>query len=384
MCLCRKWFIILLPVYCKFGWCKLVAAALCTPVHCKLFFSCLRLSCIGWFIKCLSYIQATYKVPLLLPGAPPRFRIGDQEFDGLPALLEFYKIHYLDTTTLIEPVSKAKHTGSINSSVVSTQQPEEVEFVRALFDFCGNDMEDLPFRKGDILRVLDKPEEQWWNAGNQEGRTGMIPVNYVEKYQASSPSTAGTAHPVVGTGHVGQVAGAVSSSDGTGVPQANATGDPGQYAQPVVNAQLPNLQNGPVFARAIQKRVPNAYDSTALALEVDVPLSSPLLLLTINLSLCPLLGSQIRQYGLLMAHSCVWANTQCLSECRLQTLTEDGSVDRQALSLYSGLSLCLRGNPVIVPHCTLVATGDSDRGHIVGSPFIWNRYTWIHYNNGVV
>ncbi|XP_075872763.1 adapter molecule crk-like [Nelusetta ayraudi] len=194
--------------------------------------------------------------------APPRFRIGDQEFDGLPALLEFYKIHYLDTTTLIEPVSKAKPTGS---SVGSGQQPEEVEFVRALFDFTGNDEEDLPFRKGDILRVLEKPEEQWWNAGNQEGRTGMIPVNYVEKYQASSPSTAGVGHPVVGTGHVG---GAVSSTDGTGVPQANALGDPGQYAQPVVNAQLPNLQNGPVYARAIQKRVPNAYDSTALALEV--------------------------------------------------------------------------------------------------------------------
>lgn len=186
-----------------------------------------------------------------------------------------------------------------------------MEYVRALFDFTGNDEEDLPFRKGDILRVLEKPEEQWWSAGNQEGRTGMIPVNYVEKYQASSPSTAGVGHPVVGTGHVG---GAASSTDGTGVPQANALGDPGQYAQPVVNAQLPNLQNGPVYARAIQKRVPNAYDSTALALEVDVPptdlsfpprLSSPLLLFPINLSPCSVLGSQMRLNGLLMAHSCV-------------------------------------------------------------------------------
>lgn len=227
------------------------------------------LPCIVWFIKCISCIQATYKLNLSLPGfAPPRFRIGDQEFDGLPALLEFYKIHYLDTTTLIEPVGKAKHSGSINSSVGSSQQPEEVEFVRALFDFTGNDEEDLPFRKGDILRVLEKPEEQWWNAANQDGRHGMIPVNYVEKYQATSSSTAGAGHPVVGTGHVG---GAVSSNDGTRAPQANPPGDPGPYAQPVVNAQLPNLQNGPVYARAIQKRVPNAYDSTALALEVDVP-----------------------------------------------------------------------------------------------------------------
>ncbi|CAF88559.1 unnamed protein product, partial [Tetraodon nigroviridis] len=165
------------------------------------------------------------------PGlAPPYFRIGDQEFETLPALLEFYKIHYLDTTTLIEPVSKARHSAFLASSAGAPPLPppqEEAEFVRALFDFSGNDEEDLPFRKGDVLRVLERPEEQWWNAANQEGRAGMIPV-----------------------------------------PYDKAPCEPGQYAQPVVNAQLPNLQNGPVYARVTQKRVPNAYDKTALALEV--------------------------------------------------------------------------------------------------------------------
>lgn len=208
-----------------------------------------------------------------LPGlAPPRFRIGDQEFEALPALLEFYKIHYLDTTTLIEPINKAKHTGFISSSAGVPQQPEEAEFVRALFDFPGTDEEDLPFRKGDILRVLEKPEEQWWNAANQDGRAGMIPVPYVEKYRPASPTAAGLGPPAGGTGQGVQVGGGVvGSTDGTGAPQANPLGDPGQYAQPVVNAQLPNLQNGPVYARAIQKRVPNAYDKTALALEVAIP-----------------------------------------------------------------------------------------------------------------
>ncbi|XP_062342007.1 adapter molecule crk-like [Osmerus eperlanus] len=189
--------------------------------------------------------------------APPRFRIGDQEFEALPVLLEFYKIHYLDTTTLIEPISKAKHSGFVSSSPApvpgASQRPEDAEFVRALFDFPGNDDEDLPFRKGDVLRVLEKPEEQWWNAANQEGRAGMIPVPYVERYRPSSPSSASGGP-------------AVAVTDGTG-PQP-PVGDPGQYAQPVVNTPLPNLQNGPVYARAIQKRVPNAYDKTALALEV--------------------------------------------------------------------------------------------------------------------
>ncbi|XP_070773947.1 adapter molecule crk-like isoform X2 [Enoplosus armatus] len=206
-----------------------------------------------YIINSISNNRQSGSVTFPLPGlAPPRFRIGDQEFEALPALLEFYKIHYLDTTTLIEPISKAKHTGFISSSAGVPQQPEEAEFVRALFDFPGNDEEDLPFRKGDILRVLEKPEDQWWNAANQEGRAGMIPVPYVEKYRPASPTAASL----------------VGSTDGTGAPQANPLGDPGQYAQPVVNAQLPNLQNGPVYARAIQKRVPNAYDKTALALEV--------------------------------------------------------------------------------------------------------------------
>uniref|UniRef100_A0A3B4YZG2 Adapter molecule crk n=1 Tax=Stegastes partitus TaxID=144197 RepID=A0A3B4YZG2_9TELE len=182
------------------------------------------------------------------PGlAHPRFRIGDQEFDALPALLEFYKIHYLDTTTLIEPINKSKHPTFLSSGPGGGPPPRlEDEYVRALFDFPGNDEEDLPFRKGDILRVLEKPEEQWWNAQNSEGRTGMIPVPYVEKYRPASPSS------VAGPGGPG----------GSGAP---LLGDPSQYAQPT---PLPNLQNGPVYARAIQKRVPNAYDKTALALEV--------------------------------------------------------------------------------------------------------------------
>ncbi|TNN47351.1 Adapter molecule crk [Liparis tanakae] len=202
--------------------------------------------------------------------APPRFRIGDQEFEALPALLEFYKIHYLDTTTLIEPINKAKHTGFISTSAVGVPL-DEAEFVRALFDFPGNDEEDLPFRRGDILRVLEKPEDQWWNAANQEGRAGMIPVPYVEKYRPASPTAAGPGPPVVGGGPGVPAGGMGGSTDATGAPQTNPLGDPGQYAQPVVNAQLPNLQNGPVYARAIQKRVPNAYDKTALSLEVAIP-----------------------------------------------------------------------------------------------------------------
>ncbi|KAF3840638.1 hypothetical protein F7725_006500 [Dissostichus mawsoni] len=126
----------------------------------------------------------------------------------------FYKIHYLDTTTLIEPINKSKHTGFVSASAGPPVQSDEAEFVRALFDFPGNDDEDLPFKKGDILRLLV----------------------LLEGFRA----------PQIHRGPL----------------QETLWGN-----RPVVNAQLPNLQNGPVFARAIQKRVPNAYDKTALSLE---------------------------------------------------------------------------------------------------------------------
>lgn len=47
-----------------------------------------------------------YIVNKITTGGNVRFRIGDQEFPTLPALLNFYKTHYLDTTSLMRPVSK--------------------------------------------------------------------------------------------------------------------------------------------------------------------------------------------------------------------------------------------------------------------------------------
>ncbi|CAH1256838.1 CRKL [Branchiostoma lanceolatum] len=34
------------------------------------------------------------------------FQIADQDFEDLPSLIEFYKIHYLDTTTLTVPAQR--------------------------------------------------------------------------------------------------------------------------------------------------------------------------------------------------------------------------------------------------------------------------------------
>ncbi|XP_005951171.1 crk-like protein [Haplochromis burtoni] len=193
-----------------------------------------------------------------------RFKIGDQEFDHLAALLEFYKIHYLDTTTLIEPAPRYSSTPSPPVQPMVGAE-ENLEYVRTLYDFTGSDAEDLPFKKGEILIILERPEEQWWSAKNKDGRVGMIPVPYVEKVVRPSP-------------HPGQPSHGSRNSNSYGIPEpSNALAH--AYAQPqtpspmpnapgAVIAPLPSMQNGPVMAKAIQKRVPCAYDKTALALEV--------------------------------------------------------------------------------------------------------------------
>ncbi|XP_023244573.1 adapter molecule Crk-like [Centruroides sculpturatus] len=105
-----------------------------------------------------------YIINRILQGDQVRFRIGDQVFPDIPSLLNFYKLHYLDTTPLIKPLER------------------KIEKVRAKYDFEGSgDPDDLPFKKGEILSIITKDEEQWWTGRNHLGQTGSIPVPYVEK-----------------------------------------------------------------------------------------------------------------------------------------------------------------------------------------------------------
>lgn len=166
-----------------------------------------------------------YIINKIQQGDQTRYRIGDQMFPDLPSLLAFYKLHYLDTTPLIKPA------------------PRRVEKVLAKYDFEGNDADDLPFRKGEILLVISKDEEQWWTARNSLGKTGSIPVPYVQKYEENSTFVTDGHRPGSGGGNL------------VSVP-----------TEPIKRA---NIQRKlPALARVKQARVPNAYDKTALKLEV--------------------------------------------------------------------------------------------------------------------
>lgn len=98
-----------------------------------------------------------------MPDEQIRYQIGDQTFPDVPSLLQHFRTTFLGTTTLRRPLANL----------------DSLEKVITRFDLPGRDPEDLPFKRGEMLFVLNKDEDQWWTARNMEGRQGIIPVFYV-------------------------------------------------------------------------------------------------------------------------------------------------------------------------------------------------------------
>lgn len=56
-----------------------------------------------------------------------------------------------------------------------------------MYDFQPTEQGELGFEKGDIIRVIESVYRDWWK-GELRGKTGIFPVNYVEKIVDPSPS----------------------------------------------------------------------------------------------------------------------------------------------------------------------------------------------------
>ncbi|EFN76830.1 adapter molecule Crk [Harpegnathos saltator] len=200
----------------------------------------------GDFVLCVREDSKVshYIINKIQQGDQVRYRIGDQMFPDIPSLLAFYKLHYLDTTPLIRPALK------------KTQR------IIAKYDFEGNDPDDLPFRKGEILTVVSKDEEQWWTARNSLGQIGSVPVPYVQKYDEDN-------HMIIENNSRPESGGSSGSNSNSGsatqVPHETTAGQ----ATTTTVTRRSNIQRTlPAFAKVKQARVPNAYDKTALKLEV--------------------------------------------------------------------------------------------------------------------
>ncbi|KAI8987351.1 hypothetical protein BDF20DRAFT_814442, partial [Mycotypha africana] len=84
--------------------------------------------------------------------------------------------------------TKVKHFKQLAKSKADNEDaPPKISRVRALYDFQPTEQGELGFQKGDIIRVLESVYRDWWK-GELRGKTGIFPVNYVEKIVDPSPA----------------------------------------------------------------------------------------------------------------------------------------------------------------------------------------------------
>jgi signal transducing adaptor molecule len=131
------------------------------------------------------------------PSAPSKSRLTDidrqKEEEELQMAL---KLSIQDKATQAQTKSSQEQPSAAGpSQSQSAAQPQAlpsgttaatVSRVRALFDFEASDPDELNFRKGDIIAVLESVYKDWWK-GLLRGQTGIFPLNYVEKLADPTP-----------------------------------------------------------------------------------------------------------------------------------------------------------------------------------------------------
>ncbi|KAL9548187.1 hypothetical protein MBANPS3_005802 [Mucor bainieri] len=70
---------------------------------------------------------------------------------------------------------------------------------KAIYDFGGDNADELSFRTGDLIQVIEEVDEGWWLGESMDAngfvRRGIFPVNYTELVIVSSVSSAGPPMP---------------------------------------------------------------------------------------------------------------------------------------------------------------------------------------------
>lgn len=82
----------------------------------------------------------------------------------------------------LEPSGGDMRNNHVSSNTIVSAAKPVLEVARALYPFNSGNEEELPFETGDMFDIISKPESdpEWYEARNAEGRTGLVPRNYIE------------------------------------------------------------------------------------------------------------------------------------------------------------------------------------------------------------
>ncbi|XP_004517525.1 protein enhancer of sevenless 2B isoform X1 [Ceratitis capitata] len=115
-------------------------------------------------VKCPDGVQH-FKV---LRDAQGKFFLWVVKFNSLNELVEYHR------TASVSRSQDVKLRDMVHEEV-------SVMLVQALYDFVPQESGELDFRRGDVITVTDRSDENWWN-GEIGNRKGIFPATYVTPY----------------------------------------------------------------------------------------------------------------------------------------------------------------------------------------------------------
>ncbi len=63
--------------------------------------------------------------------------------------------------------------------------------LKALYNFKGQNNDELNFKKGDEIILTQKEDGGWWEGTTQDGKTGWFPANYVKELKSATQNGQG-------------------------------------------------------------------------------------------------------------------------------------------------------------------------------------------------
>ena len=107
-------------------------------------------------------------------------RVASMQEIKPPASLNLYNSENKDRVSggaQLAPPNGQSRNSSISAPVTPSRQSRAC--VKALYDFDVENEGELPFREGDIIDLIARLDENWFE-GELRGQRGYFPCNYVE------------------------------------------------------------------------------------------------------------------------------------------------------------------------------------------------------------